>query len=276
MVADVILQKIKWKIAGMGEIFPTLFCVLRTKLSSRIANFEPPVYFDVGARSGVRQPWRTLARFGLVKAFGFEPDEAECARLNRKFRWIKVFPFALGDCSGTATLYMTRNPGCASLLKPNMKALLDEPVGSWFEVEESVGITTITMADAVDLNDLPSPDYIKLDVQGYEFKVLKGAEGLLENTLCLELETHFKEIYQDETLFWDIKEYLESLGFRLVLIRPSGMFVHEMMEADCFFVRYSPDLSVEQKAKIDFWKWINRVPKPPRVYRAEAAKPLRT
>lgn len=57
-------------------------------------------------------------------------------------------------------------------------------------------------------------EFLKVDTQGSEFEILKGAKKVLtENTIALVCEVSFFEIYQGQKLFSDVEAYLRSLGF---------------------------------------------------------------
>ena len=56
-------------------------------------------------------------------------------------------------------------------------------------------------------------DFIKIDTQGYNYNVLVGGKNKLKNTLAIETEVEFVQIYQNQKLFEDIKKYLQSKDF---------------------------------------------------------------
>ena len=55
-------------------------------------------------------------------------------------------------------------------------------------------------------------DIMKLDVQGAELEVLKGARGLLGGVRLIELEVAFNPIYKDQPLFGEIDRSCVSRG----------------------------------------------------------------
>ena len=54
---------------------------------------------------------------------------------------------------------------------------------------------------------------LKIDVQGYENKVLKGAENILSLVKVVIVETSFRELYEGQVLFADIYQLLSKQGF---------------------------------------------------------------
>lgn len=56
---------------------------------------------------------------------------------------------------------------------------------------------------------------MKLDVQGFEMSVLKGAEASLNNIRGLQVELSIEKLYKDGLLYQDMISYIESKGFEL-------------------------------------------------------------
>ena len=57
---------------------------------------------------------------------------------------------------------------------------------------------------------------MKLDIQGAELEVLKGAKKTLSNTLGLEIEVEFVHLYTNQPLFGDLYTFLSSHNFELM------------------------------------------------------------
>lgn len=56
-------------------------------------------------------------------------------------------------------------------------------------------------------------DFLKLDVQGFELSVLKGAQELLKKVLVLHTEVEFVEMYEKQPLFAEVDQFLRQQGF---------------------------------------------------------------
>ena len=61
--------------------------------------------------------------------------------------------------------------------------------------------------------NLIKPILIKIDVQGYEFEVLKGAGNILRQTKYIIIEVSENEIYKGQSLTNEIINYLENFNF---------------------------------------------------------------
>ena len=59
-----------------------------------------------------------------------------------------------------------------------------------------------------------SPDiFVKMDVQGFEDKVILGGRETLSKAKVIIAETSFATLYENQPLFGDIHNLLRSLGF---------------------------------------------------------------
>lgn len=58
-------------------------------------------------------------------------------------------------------------------------------------------------------------DILKLDTQGSESKILKGAKKTLESTSIVLTELNFYDLYSKSLSFYDIEKYLKPAGFKL-------------------------------------------------------------
>lgn len=72
------------------------------------------------------------------------------------------------------------------------------------------------MDDFVKINNLPFPDFIKLDTQASEMKILKGALESLKNAKYLLCETWIRKVYGPETpLFHELTTFLYAHNYVL-------------------------------------------------------------
>jgi FkbM family methyltransferase len=171
---------------------------------------------DVGVRWGFEPRWEALAP--AARLIGFDADAEECRTLARRHAALpdaSFAPVALSDRAGAQTLHLTREPGASSLFEPDgdvlarrrgMKAM--RPVGQ-------VEVETETLAAWAERSGVERLDVIKLDVQGAELAVLRGAGALLDGVRALDLEIEFNPIYRGQPLFHEIDGFLREQGFVL-------------------------------------------------------------
>lgn len=177
---------------------------------------------DVGARSGIADRWNRFTT--MLEVIGFEPDPEECERLNAANAGapypITFLPFALGAVDdAAATLYLCRQPGCSSLFRPNLDLVARYPYGHNLEVVGTYPMTLHRLDTVLTSRQLALPDAIKIDTQGSELDILRGAGALLREIPIVELEVEFVEQYLGQPLFADVDTFMRGAGFTLRGIR---------------------------------------------------------
>lgn len=174
----------------------------------------PMVVVDVGCRWGVSDRWAELV--GPLRVYAFDADPEECARLQVAApAGVTYVPYALGEEDGLAQLHVAEEPACSSLFPPDELALAMFPelrIASEVDVREVVLHTLDGWAKEAGVAAI---DVLKLDVQGAELAVLRGAEEVLPTVRMIEVEVAFNPMYTGQPLFGDIDEFLRSQGFRL-------------------------------------------------------------
>lgn len=81
--------------------------------------------------------------------------------------------------------------------------------------------------------------YLKIDVQGFELEVLKGATAILSKVKVVQLEMSFVPMYKNGPLFGEILSFLDMIGFELYTIIPEfrNEISGRLLQADGIFVR---------------------------------------
>lgn len=169
---------------------------------------------DVGAsfNPGEPAPYQGFVDAGKARVIGFEPDQAECERLNQTFGLPHRFlPYFVGD-GGPATYYETNWVLTGSLFPAN--TVLLEKFQNLAEVVTPVAEHPIETTRLDDLEEIGDVDYFKIDVQGAELAVFRGAPLLLAETLVICTEVEFVELYKGQPLFADVDAFLRQSGFQ--------------------------------------------------------------
>src|SRR4051794_23391669 len=132
---------------------------------------------DVGARIGDYGRWlREIGYTGQI--ISFEPVAEHVERLHAVSaaddRWT-VQPYGLGSVSESRTISVTKSSDFTSLLKPRADAI-DLFSGAAVDREETVEIRRLDELFATITASVPNPRvYLKLDTQGSDVEVLRGA-----------------------------------------------------------------------------------------------------
>src|SRR5690606_19554776 len=131
--------------------------------------------------------WLAYRRLAPLRAVMVEADPDEARKLQQSDPQATVVAAALGEQAGTATLYVTSEPGCSSLLRPTAAAQALPSIGYRLGIARTIELA-LSRADAVFACDgLPPPDFLKLDTQGTEVSILKGFGALLDNVTGIEI-----------------------------------------------------------------------------------------
>ncbi len=177
---------------------------------------RPLCLIDVGSSKGMQNRWKIIK--DVVYAYGFEPDDSARQKLpqNTEF-WGGGnidSPFALSDKKEKLKLNILKKPSHSSAMEPNNKFinLFPQRHPEGFELDYKVTVD----ACALDTLEFKAKDFMKIDVQGYELKVLKGAESSLNDFLGLEVEVEFAEIYKNQCSFGEINDYLLKNDFEFI------------------------------------------------------------
>jgi FkbM family methyltransferase len=172
---------------------------------------------DVGANTG--QFARQMADiFPAAQLICFEPlpspYEELCAwTRTAKVRTPIVKNIAIGDHSGEETInFHTEHSPSSSILNGT------ETLGTSFPAtrkKTSLVITIETLDDAIDGlgRDLEKDIFIKLDVQGYEDRVLRGGMDVIRQSRAMLVEVNVEPLYKGQASFNDILATLGECGF---------------------------------------------------------------
>lgn len=167
---------------------------------------------DVGANRG-QFARRALAAFPGAAIHCYEPLPGPYAELKA---WAKLHPniqphpMALGEASGSARfLHHIDHSPSSSLLPTTAKCntLFPQTMG-----QQVVDVTVSTLDD--EFPSAPTSEVLlKLDVQGYEDRVLRGGGGFLRQVVDVVIaEYSVASLYEQQAAFIDICQELASAG----------------------------------------------------------------
>jgi FkbM family methyltransferase len=193
---------------------------------------------DVGANRG---QFALFARRAFPDAalYCFEPLPEPRATLERVLAGaprLRVFPYALDTSAGQADFNVSRQDDSSSLLEIGRR---QERAFAGTGVADRIVVETARLDAVLGGDDAPPrPALLKIDVQGNELGVLRGAEELLGGIDEILVECSFIELYVGQALADDVVGFLREHGFRL-----RGVFSLTQdpdcgsLQADLLFVR---------------------------------------
>lgn len=146
---------------------------------------------------------------------------------------VKSFIGVLSDTDGKElTFYQnTFHPGGNSYYKENQE--VNREADLFFNESHARKVTSFTLDSVVYANGFPAPDLIKMDVQGAELDIIKGASRTLASCKDLILELQKIEYNKGAPLRDEVIAYLQTIGFTLV----TGPFSDNGPDGDYHFRR---------------------------------------
>ncbi len=167
---------------------------------------------DVGANRGQFALY-AARHFPTAALLCFEPLPLPRERLKSVVgasRPLRVFDVALSDHHGLAEFHVSKLDDSSSLLPMGPRQLKAFP-GT--EERSTVKVTVRRLDQVLVQADLVRPVLLKIDVQGGELDMLRGAEALLGCIDAVLVEAAFVEMYTGQPLAWDVWSFLASRGF---------------------------------------------------------------
>jgi FkbM family methyltransferase len=204
-----------------------------------LKRYQFKTIIDVGANEGQFSDKMHIL-FPNATIYAFEPLPGAFQKLVKNFAVInsfKAFNTGLGEQKGEFEIEENEYTPSSSFLG------LSESHIKNFET----AIKTKTVTVSVDTMDnvfreipLASPVLLKIDVQGFEDKVIAGALNTISKTSMIICELTFVELYKGQPLFTDIFEKITSLGFKYSgsIEQLHSPETNQILQADGVFIKY--------------------------------------
>jgi FkbM family methyltransferase len=166
---------------------------------------------DIGANVG-QFAMEIATILPQAKIYSFEPI-AHCyenLKANTHALNIQLFPYALGDVETKQSINVHQHTPSSSLLV--MKELHEKAFpNSLKSTKEEI---VVKQLDKVFANTILEPNVlVKIDVQGFEEKVILGGLKTLKQAKIVIVEMTYTHLYENQPLFDDIYAHLRGLGF---------------------------------------------------------------
>ena len=179
----------QWRLKGNPYMQET--CLNAFKEWCTIQNKKFNLIVDIGAWCGT---WSLAMQQYAKNIYCYEPNKVHFECLTRNLSTnsnVRLYNQAIGNEDGFVKL-------TEETATQNTRVLLEK------------GETKINKLDSLNLQGV---DFVKIDVEGLEMEVLKGAEKTLQNVEYLMIECNGNSEKYGSTKI-DIKEHIKSLGFK--------------------------------------------------------------
>ncbi len=173
---------------------------------------DKSIFYDIGANVGVYTIFCALIK--NIDCFAFEPNAlnfeslVKNINLNKLTDKVFAYPIGLSDITEFTTLYinnLTTGSSGHCVGKPydhNLQL-------SKFDIKQQV--LSIKIDDLIEKWNFPIPNYLKIDVDNIENKVVKGASKLIKNK---KLKSVLIEINPQRKIDLEILNFFSANGFK--------------------------------------------------------------
>ncbi len=210
-----VIAKSKWILQALRG---NLFSLASFEVVSNLKEMVPELDYiiDVGANSG--QFSKVVGYFYPQATIdAFEPLPNLYSKIEKTFenkKNIRTYNVALGNENGTIMFNKNNYGHISSILEisntnkhyPKQKNDLNQIV---------VEIKTLDSLNLIK-NKTKGTALLKLDVQGYELEVLKGATETINNIDYIVIEANLEELYSNQPSFTKMNSYLNESEFELM------------------------------------------------------------
>jgi len=194
---------------------------------------------DIGAYTG-GSAIIIHAIFPNAKIYSFEPLPSCFEKLQMRMARVKSFTgfnIAIGELAGNLMIECNDFTPSSSLLKMTNLHKTEFP----HTCESKAFRVKVERLDSIaEQLTITDPLWIKIDVQGYENKVLQGGERTIKKAKIIVIETSFKKLYKGQSLFDDIYRQLTHWGFTYMgaIEQLRSHKSGQLLQEDSIFIKY--------------------------------------
>ena len=215
------------------------------------------IHFDIGANEGV---FAIQIAKNEPKTFvmAFEPIPKLVSSITKSTTHLKNFMIlrnAVSNFNGEARFNISPESqygdySCSSLLDFSDKSKTDWPGREDFKVIDYIDVDVIRLDSIITEYKIPKIDYLKIDTQGSDLKVLEGLGEFISIVRAGTMEAAAKEsiLYDGQNTQEESIRFLESNGFEITKIESNDVHGNEV---NIDFINKNP-----KKLKFDLWQLI--------------------
>ena len=209
---------------------------------------------DIGGCEG-EESLRYSRIFPYSKIFVFEPlpNNQEIIVQNIKqynAKAIELVPKAVSDFDGITDFYVSSGQPetnekfdwdfgnkSSSLLPPNMNKNHE-----WLVFRDKIQVETLTLQKFFVEKGITKVDFVHMDVQGAELKVLEGSQDSIKFIKAIWLEVADVEFYENQPLRREVEKFMKANRFNLVKSKMIGsvgdqLYLNQRFFSSFFIVR---------------------------------------
>lgn len=217
--------------------------------------FDPSikhVFLDIGVMD-VTDFVKEISEDASLLVIGIDANPHTLTWQKFKHPRFKLFNFAAGSQDSITLFHVTKNPGCSSVLQPNTQNFDGDHLPDWVKAQclqtaETINVTMRRLDSFLDRIPMDIPiDFLKTDVQGYDFEVLKSAGDALKRVQKVQYEIQDNvegsshNLYDGIPLRETVDQFVASKGFPTPLCTTANKIQEIIRELDCVACRANLD-----------------------------------
>ena len=184
------------------------------------------IFFDIGAHKGETIDLFTK-NFNIDNFYSFEASPINYKILKKnilkyKTKNITLENIAIGSSSKKALLKQVQESSSSTLSNINIDSKYfkkKKRVLNFFSKEkyyQNINVEIKTLYEYLNLKLIKNIDFLKIDTEGYEFKVLLGLKDKLQNVKIVLFEHHYDDMLKKGYTFSDINTLLVKNNFQQI------------------------------------------------------------
>ena len=186
---------------------------------------RPPVLVDIGASGEIHDVWKVIAPYSICLAFDadtrdFSVDESGDSGFFRLFRINRIVS---DKETSKSDFWLTKYPHCSSSLEPDVRSVSNWAFGKYFEVEEKIQLSSVTLEKALDSCGLDYIDYFKTDSQGTDLRIFASLPDRMQSDITVaEFEPGIIDAYQGEDKLHSLMSFMDEKPFWVQDMKTKG------------------------------------------------------
>lgn len=184
---------------------------------------KDPIYIDIGAHKG-KFVQNFIKIYKRGKFYITEPNSSIYTYLKKKFRsnQIKIFDYAIGNFNEKKKMQINSVDLTNTLSKINKNSKYFKFKNFILSLKKNISnksltkiVNVITLDKFCKINKIKYIDILKVDVEGSEFEVLKGAKKIIKKTNFVIIEIQNNKMYRNYSKY-KIDLFLKKNNFKII------------------------------------------------------------
>jgi FkbM family methyltransferase len=182
------------------------------------------IVVDVGAHRGESLSSLSQECSVQLKYVGLEPNpdafidfESVAGALRTDNRQISCLQCAAGPQDGTTRFLLTKASAVSGILQA-VSGLSERVPSGDHQVISEIEVDVVSIKSLVSRFSFAKVDLLKIDTEGYDLEVLRGAQDLLmsQSVEAVLTEAFFVPYRIGQAYFWNIASFMSGLGYHFV------------------------------------------------------------